>query len=224
MTRVLVTGFGPFPGMRVNPSAELARRLARSQRLVRHGVDVTAEILDTRYAVLKGRLPTLLAGARPDIVLMLGVAGRSPDLRVEARGVHLRNMTTPDAGGAAASELTAGLPFVIRTRAPLASCVVALATARLPVRRSIDAGRYLCNAGYYEALSLARDEALVLFVHVPKPAPAAGTMPGARRHPRRPTLAAMESGLVELLLRVARSWRADRSGRPKSAHEARHAA
>lgn len=224
MTRVLVTGFGPFPGMPVNPSAELARRLGRSRRLARASLDVTVEILETRYDVVADLLPTILSQADADIVLMLGVAARTAKLRVEERGIKCVNMLTPDAGGACASVTGAGLAAALVTRVSVIPCVTALGKAGLPARRSNNAGRYLCNAGYYEALRLCGRRTPVLFVHVPRPAPQAGRVPRARRRSPRPTLAAMERGLVELVLRVAAGARAHRSRRARSAQIARHAA
>ena len=202
--RVLVTGFGPFPGVRVNPAAALARRLAQSRRLARAGIDIAAAELRTAYADVEARLPPLLGGA--DIVLMLGVAGRRQWLSVEQRGVNHASRTAPDAGGRAAPLSSRGA-HVRTSRAPLATCLAALRKARLPARHSIDAGRYLCNASYYRGLAQAPSGTTVLFVHVPMPAPAAGTR---RRRGGRPmpALDAMERGLADVVLTLVR---ADRS-------------
>jgi pyroglutamyl-peptidase len=201
--RVLVTGFGPFPGVRVNPSAELARRLARSPRLKRAGIDIAAAEFQTAYADVDASLPPLLE--RADIVLMLGVAARRKWLSVEQRGVNHANRTAPDAGGKAAPLSSRGA-HVQLSRAPLSACLAALRKARLPARHSIDAGRYLCNAGYYQGLTQAPAGTTVLFVHVPLPAPPAGTR--RRRGDRAmPDLAAMERGLSDIVLTLVRTAR-----------------
>lgn len=77
--RILVTGFGRFPGMPANPSSGLASALARSRRL-RSG-QVEARILPTRWSEAEG-FPAVLDAA-PDIVLMLGVAGRRRHVTIE---------------------------------------------------------------------------------------------------------------------------------------------
>jgi pyroglutamyl-peptidase len=201
--RVLVTGFGSFPGVRVNPSAELARRLARSRRLKRAGIDIVAAEFRTAYNDVDASLPPLLE--RADIVLMLGVAVRRKWLSVEQRGVNHASSTAPDVGGNAAPPSSRGA-HVRRSRAPLATCLAALRKAHLPARHSIDAGRYLCNASYYQGLTQAPRGATVLFVHVPMPAPPAGTR---RRRGRRgmPGLAAMERGLSDIVFALVRAAR-----------------
>jgi pyroglutamyl-peptidase len=209
--RVLVTGFGPFPGVRVNPSAALARRLARSGRLKRAGVDIAAAEFRTAYDDVDVSLPPLLK--RADIVLMLGVAARRKWLSVEQRGVNHASRTAPDAGGNAAPPSPRGA-HIRTSRAPLAVCLAALRKARLPARRSIDAGRYLCNASYYQGLARAPAAATVLFVHVPMPAPSAGTQ---RRRGNRsmPDLDAMERGLSDIVLTLMRAARLALSSRAR---------
>ncbi|GGC73895.1 pyroglutamyl-peptidase I family protein [Chelatococcus reniformis] len=204
MLRIVVTGFGPFPGMPANPTALLAPALARSRRLARNGLDVTAIVLDTSYVRLEPRIGALLASPAPDVLLMLGVAGRAKVLRVEARGLGRANTTSADAAGRTPRRRPRG-PLIRRSRVALVPAVVALRRRRLPADRSIDAGRYLCNAAYHEALGQA-DGTLVVFVHVPKPRPHAGTR--RRGRPSRPPLLHMEQGLTDLVLLLARAaWR-----------------
>jgi pyroglutamyl-peptidase len=213
--RLLVTGFGPFPGMARNPSARLARNLSRSQRLARLGLAVAARVLETRYDSLVWDLPSALADAAPHAVLMLGVAGRAKTLRVEVRAINRASRLTPDAGGStpARAALERDRPFVLRARAAVWPCIATLARSGVAVRRSINAGRYLCNAGYYEALRRAGATGpLVLFVHVPCPAPMPGSVPRRRAGHSRPTLAAMERGLTAVLVELARQARGGRHG------------
>jgi pyroglutamyl-peptidase len=202
--QVLVTGFGPFPGVRVNPSAALAWRLARSPRLKRVGIDIAGAEFRTAYDDVGASLPPLLE--RADIVLMLGVAARRKWLSVEQRGVNHGSCTAPDVGGKAAALSWRGA-HIRTSRAPLASCLAALRKARLPARRSIDAGRYLCNASYYQGLTQARVGTTVLFVHVPMPSPPAGTRRRRGRRRPMPDLTAMERGLSDIVLTLVRAAR-----------------
>jgi pyroglutamyl-peptidase len=204
--RLLVTGFGPFPGMRRNPSARLARDLGRSRRLRRLGLDVAARVFETRYDSLLRDLPSALAETAPHVVLMLGVVGRAKALRVEVRGTNCMRCLAPDAAGSIPSAPPEfDRPFALRSRAPAGPCITALARSGLAARRSIHAGRYLCNASYYEALQWAGPQGpLVLFVHVPRPAPEPGTVPRTRSGQGRPSLAAMQHGLTELAVLLAR--------------------
>ncbi len=54
--RLLVTGFGPFPGMPANPSAALAQRVAGSRPLAAVSASRPASlVLPTTYAAITGR-------------------------------------------------------------------------------------------------------------------------------------------------------------------------
>lgn len=166
--RLLVTGFGPFPRMPRNPSADLARRVAASPRWRLAGVDVKCRILTTAYATLPEELDPLLADM-PDAVLLIGVAGRETRIRVERRGTSRRSTLFPDVSGETAAKPMAGRVDQRWTRLPAVKALRELRYQHLPSRLSRDAGRYLCNASYYRALALQRP---VLFIHIPKPPPA----------------------------------------------------
>ena len=73
--RVLLVGFGPFPGAPFNPSAALAEALARRRRPALASTQRTVHIFATSYAAVDRDLPRLFA-ENPDIVLMFGLAGR----------------------------------------------------------------------------------------------------------------------------------------------------
>ncbi|MCJ2083964.1 peptidase C15 [Methylobacterium sp. J-090] len=192
---LLVTGFGPFPGVPVNPSAVVARRLAALAR--RHGLaggDIRLLILPTAYGAIETHLVPALAAA-PDAVLMLGVARSATRVRVEFRARNRASRLFPDASGHVARRLTLAADGPAERRATAAA--PALATLRrngIPAIASNDAGRYLCNAAYFRGLAEA---APVLFVHIP-PLPRAGR-PGPFRRGRSPVEA-----LAAALVAVAR--------------------
>ena len=96
--RVLITGFGPFPGAPFNPSAALANALARRRRPALAGIERATHIFATTYASVDRDLPKLLA-QKPDIVLMFGVAGRRRQLCIETRARNAVSLLFPDASG-----------------------------------------------------------------------------------------------------------------------------
>lgn len=165
--KLLVTGFGPFPGMPRNPSADVARRVAADRRWTRLGVRAEALVLSTTYAALERELAPALRRGRFDAVLMIGVAGRSWRLRVERRAANRASLLFPDASGHRPGGLALSGDADARwTKAAAPRALAALRRAGLPSRLSRDAGRYLCNAAYFRALA---EPAPVLFVHIPKP-------------------------------------------------------
>lgn len=166
--RLLITGFGAFPGMAVNPSAVVAARVGAAARLRRAaGGPPRAVVLRTAYAALETELGPLLAEA-PLAVLMIGVAGRTRRVRVEMRAANRASRLMPDAGGSPSRRLTLTTSGpAARWAGPAAARAEAiLRRTGLPVRLSRDAGRYLCNAAYYRALAAPCP---VLFLHIPKP-------------------------------------------------------
>ncbi|MGC1356722.1 MAG: pyroglutamyl-peptidase I, partial [Xanthobacteraceae bacterium] len=92
--RVLLVGFGPFPGAPRNPSAILAERLTRGRRPALAATIRTAHVFATTYAAVDSELPRLLAG-RPDIVLMFGLAARRRQLCIETIARNARSVLFP---------------------------------------------------------------------------------------------------------------------------------
>jgi pyroglutamyl-peptidase len=166
--KILITGFGPFHGAASNPSGPLARALGRLRRPAFAQVTRVAHVFATSYTAVDRELPQLLKQHRPDVVLMFGVATRTPHLRIEIRARNLRSVLFADVDGHRPAERWISRGERARAgRAPFARLLAAARTMRVPTVLSRDAGRYLCNYGYWRALELSPDGTLVQFVHVP---------------------------------------------------------
>jgi pyroglutamyl-peptidase len=182
--RVLITGFGPFPGAPFNPSAALAKALARRRRPALAGIERSTHVFATTYASVDRDLPKLFAQKqKPDIVLMFGVAGRRRQLCIETRARNAVSLLFPDAGGYRPRHGVIKLrgPAALTGNAPFARLAGVAGT-----RLSRDAGRYLCNYVYWRALEHVRGtRPLVQFVHIP---PVSSKL-RRRRSGKPPTLA-----------------------------------
>ena len=162
-TAVLVTGFGPFPGVPVNPSAAIVAQLGPVA-----GARLTRRTLATTWAGLPA-LDALLPGVR--VAVHVGVAPRSHRLRIETTAVDARDLAADAAGRL--PDGGAGSGAVRRSRAVAVPLVAAARRCGVPAGVSGDAGRYLCNALYGRSLAAATGAArphLAVFVHVPPPA------------------------------------------------------
>ena len=172
--RILITGFGRFPGAPANPAAPIARALAKRRRPALASTARSAMVLPTTWANAADFDATLDRLA-PDIVLMVGLAACRPHLCIELRGQNATG-TFPDAtrtrppsrllqkGGPASAPCAAG-------PAPL---LHALRQAGVPARLSRDAGRYVCNALAYRTYQWAaacNKPRMAVFVHIPRPSP-----------------------------------------------------
>jgi pyroglutamyl-peptidase len=91
--RILITGFGPFPGAPSNPTMRIATRLGQLRRPRYAGLRRIVRLLPTTWAMLDG-LPKAVLDLDLDAVLMFGLAGRRRKVTPEARGVN-----TPDRCG-----------------------------------------------------------------------------------------------------------------------------
>ena len=169
--RLLVTGFGPFPGAPFNPTEPLVARLIRLRRPALDDVALSGHIFPVTYAAVDRELARLLAERRPQALLMFGLAARTPYLRIETRARNAVTTLWPDASHAHVSRglITAGadaLAFGPHTSRLLRA---ALGTG-IDARPSRDAGRYLCNYLSWRAIEAAGHAGgprLAAFVHIP---------------------------------------------------------
>ncbi|MGA8612315.1 MAG: pyroglutamyl-peptidase I [Xanthobacteraceae bacterium] len=167
--RVVLAGFGPFPGAPVNPSGVLAKALVHSRRPALAGLRRTATVFATSYAAVDRGLPKLFA-EKPDIVLVFGLAGRRRHVCIETRARNAVSVLFPDASRhrPPQSVIKPGGSQALTSHAPFAQLVGAVRARKVPVRPSRDAGRYLCNYIYWRALERApHGSPLVQFVHIP---------------------------------------------------------
>ena len=167
--RVLLVGFGPFPGVPFNPSAMLVKALSRRRRPALADVVCATHVFATTYAAVDHDVPKLFA-QKPDVVLMFGVAGRRRHLCIETRARNALSVLYPDARGHRPQRDVIALhgPTALRGAAPFADLLGALRASGFPARLSRDAGRYLCNYAYWRALEQARGSGpLVQFIHIP---------------------------------------------------------
>jgi pyroglutamyl-peptidase len=199
MTTALVVGFDRFPGAPRNPSADLVRAIAHRRRPILADVEVVCAVVPTTYAAVANELPALLKRHDPDIVLFFGLASRADVARIESRAVNAASSVHPDAVRAKiqGSQVVRGAPSELRARAPLDRLAAAIDGAGVTVRRSRDAGRYICNAALFTGLDAARRSGRprqVAFIHIP--------WPRSHRRPGRPAMDALvragEAALVAL--------------------------
>lgn len=166
--RILVTGFGPFPGAPENPTAPLVRALGRKTL---SGVTVKAHVFPTRYQAVDRALPRLLKTFQPDAIIMFGLATRSRAIRVETLARN-RISDRPDAGGFTSGpcKIDPATRGSLDVRAPTPGLLRALKNAGLPARLSRNAGDYLCNYILWHATCESDKHGLELsaFIHVPK--------------------------------------------------------
>jgi pyroglutamyl-peptidase len=205
--RALIAGFGPFPGAPFNPSALLAKALVRRRRPALAAIERSSHVFATAYGAVDRDLKTLLA-QKPDIVLIFGLAGRRRHVCIETRARNAVSVLLPDASGyrPKSGTIARGAPPSRQGKAPFARLLGAVRAQGVPARMSRDAGRYLCNYVYWQALErMDKASPMVAFVHIPQ----LRLMPrrqGKTRHsPSLAQLVAVAESLLITLIAASRN-------------------
>jgi pyroglutamyl-peptidase len=169
--RILITGFGPFPGAPYNPTQPLVARLTRLRRPAFSDVELSGHIFPVTYAAVDRELPQLLAKHRPHALLMFGLASRTPHLRIETRARNAVTMLWPDADHTSVRKGSiAGGADAMRLGPHTAKLLRAALNTGVDARASRDAGSYLCNYLSWRAIEAVNTDSglrLAAFVHVP---------------------------------------------------------
>jgi pyroglutamyl-peptidase len=169
--RILITGFGPFPGAPFNPTMPLVKRLTALRRPALDAVELSSHIFHVTYATVDRELPELIAERRPHAMLMFGLASRTSYVRIETRARNAITTSFPDADRHVARK-----GAIVPGAAPMAfgphtaKLLHAARATGIDARVSRDAGSYLCNYLSWRAIEATRLDGgpkLATFVHIP---------------------------------------------------------
>lgn len=151
--RILLTGFGPFPGTPENATSVLVPKLADAAGHALTDAVVTGVILPTEWRAGLEHARAAIDEIGPDVVLHFGVSDRAHGFVLETQARNCRD-DMPDACGArpASDQVADTGPAVLPVGVPVARLAEALHIEGLPAQSSDDAGAYLCNAVLYQTL------------------------------------------------------------------------
>ncbi len=172
-TRVLVTGFQPFPADGTHDNVSGVAVTALDLEHVR-GAQVMRVILPVEYDRAAAEISDVIARCAPDLVISFGQGGDA--IALEHTAYNLQD-TGEVAGGVpdnrgvlrAAQPIDPGGPAERPTLLPLAAIASALeATGEAP-QESTDPGRYVCNNVMYADLAAiqAQGHGRAGFIHLP---------------------------------------------------------
>jgi pyroglutamyl-peptidase len=148
---VLVTGFEPYGGGRINSSLEVVRKLDGTEVA---SVPVVGRALPVDFRALQQRVRALITEIDPIVVLNLGLWPGEATIRLERVALNLADFEIPDNVGELVHDmpLETDAPEAIPSRLPLRAIERALLEAGVPARLSNTAGTFLCNATMYTFL------------------------------------------------------------------------
>jgi pyroglutamyl-peptidase I len=141
----LVTGFEPYGGHTLNPSAKVALALDGAEI---GGLRIVGRVWPVTFAGLLQRLEAALDEAQPAVVIALGLCPGEPMIRLERFGVNLADFEIADNSGEWLKDAPIARDGATARTAtlPLRAIERALLDAGIPARLSNTAGTYLCNA------------------------------------------------------------------------------
>jgi pyroglutamyl-peptidase len=169
MTKLLLTAFEPFAGEIVNPSLEVARDIERM-----HFATARIEVVElpvarfeaTDIAINRMRI------TQPDVVLMLGEAGRRSRVTPERVAINMDDFHIPDNAGhqPQGEPIIEDGPVGYFSTLPIYAMVTQFKKAHIPAAISNSAGLYLCNRLFYTMMhAIAIDKLPIYagFMHLP---------------------------------------------------------
>ncbi len=166
---VLVTGFEPFDGESLNPSAQVARSLD-GERILDHRV--IGAVLPVAHAATADEIERLISMHRPSLVLALGQAGGRATLSLERVAINLIDARIADERGLQPIDepVVEGAPVAYLSGLPIKAIKSHLEALGVPVSLSFTAGSFVCNQVFYLLSHLAATRYPGLrsgFVHLP---------------------------------------------------------
>ena len=150
--KIIVTGFDPFGGEKINPSIECVKALPGIK-----GVELIRLELPTVFKESAKRLNEVINEVKPDAVLSVGQAGGRPGITMERIAINVDDAKIPDNISQQPIDetiQTKGAAAYFSTL-PIKRIVKAIREAGIPVEVSNSAGTFVCNHIMYQSLFAA---------------------------------------------------------------------
>lgn len=169
---LLLTYFGPFPGVPVNPTVALAEGAVRALNTARPDLNVITRELPVSYDGSSTALRAALKDVQPDALISLGVAVGRDVVSLEQVAINLDSAGIEDNDGDRRCDepIVPGGREAYFSSLPVRASFERLRAAGEPVEISYTAGTYVCNHVFYEGQRISRELGLSIpagFVHVP---------------------------------------------------------
>lgn len=166
--KILVTGFDPFGGEKVNPALEAVKSLPSEI----HGAEIHWVGIPTVFYRSAEVLEAEIERYQPDAVLCIGQAGGRASLTPERVAINQDDARIPDNQGNQPIDTPIRLDgqAAYFSTLPIKAMVQAIKEEGLPATVSNTAGTFVCNHLMYQALYLADKKFPHMragFMHIP---------------------------------------------------------
>ena len=141
--KILVTGFDPFGGEKINPAIESVKKLPDT---IAGAQIIKLEIPTVCHKSLKV-IDEAIATHHPDVILSIGQAGGRTDITVERVGINVDDCRIPDNEGNQIIDepVYADGPDAYFVNLPIKAMVENILSKKIPASVSNTAGTFVCN-------------------------------------------------------------------------------
>ena len=153
MMKILVTGFDPFGGEKINPALETIKRLPDTIL----GAQIIKLEIPTVVGKSLAKIKEAVEKENPDVVLSIGQAGGRSEITVERIGINIDDCRIPDNEGNQPIDepVIKGGPAAYFVTVPIKAIVENIKAHNIPASISNTAGTFICNHVCYGVAHLA---------------------------------------------------------------------
>ena len=165
--KILLTGFDPFGGEKINPSYEAVKKVRAPEG---------TELIRLEVPTVFGRSVEIttekIRELRPDAVICVGQAGGRSAVTPERVAINLMDAGIADNAGRIPVDeaIVPGGENALFSTLPVKKITAAIQKAGIPARLSNTAGTFVCNQLLYGVLDFCREhspETKACFIHLP---------------------------------------------------------
>lgn len=166
--KILVTGFDPFGGEKINPALEAVKRLSPKIS----GSEVISLEIPTVFFRSLERIEKAIEEHHPDVVLSIGQAGGRSELTIERIGINVDDARIPDNAGNQSIDTAIFKegPDAYFANLPIKAMVENIKSRGIPASVSNTAGTFVCNHVLYGIRHLCTTQYPQIrsgFIHIP---------------------------------------------------------
>ena len=169
--KILVTGFDPFGGEKINPALETIKRLPDTIL----GAQIIKLEIPTVVGKSLAKIKEAVEKENPDAVLSIGQAGGRSEITVERVGINIDDCRIPDNEGNQPIDepVVKGGPAAYFVTVPIKAIVENIKAHNIPASISNTAGTFICNHVCYGVAHLAAQRTAAGkpmksgFIHIP---------------------------------------------------------
>lgn len=166
--KILVTGFDPFGGDKINPAIEAVKQLPNKIR----GAEIVKLEIPTVFYKSAEVVKKAIKEYKPDYVLSIGQAGGRSALTPERVAININDGRIPDNEGyqPLGEPIQKDGETAYFTQLPIKAMVKAIREVGIPAEVSNTAGTYVCNHIMYQVQYMRNKEFPNIkagFIHIP---------------------------------------------------------